>query len=144
MYANLLLFQTLSWKVGIPSTKSSRRLVDNEIFMAHWANYLSKNKNFQGCKTFFSEIERYITVSLTQLNTGRGIPSTRSSPRLVGNEIFLTHWANLCSMICNKCMPIYSYFRPYLGRGAYPQQKVLVVSLTTRYFGSLTQLFSDV
>ena len=84
---------------------------------------------------FFLGIERDITMSHWHNSIlGGGIPSTRSSPRLVGNEIFLTHWPNLWSIIFNKCMLSYSYLRPYLGRGAYPQKKVLFVSLTTRYF----------
>ena len=148
MYANLLLFQTLSWRGAIPSIKSSRRLIDNEIFLAHWPNYFQMYRNFQGCRNifssrwpvFFSGIEKDKTLSHWHNSIlGGGIPSTRSSPRLVGNEIFLTHWPNLCSMICNKCILIYSYFRPYLGRWVYPQRKVFVVSLTTRYFRLLDQ-----
>ena len=143
MYANLLLFQTLSWKGGIPSTKSSCRLVDNEIFWLIDPTIFRCIKISRAFKNifssrwpiFFSGIEKDIALShWHNYILGGGIPSTRSSPRLVGNEIFLTHWANLCSMICKKCMLIYSYFRPYLGRWVYPKQKVLVVSLTTRYF----------
>ena len=72
---------------------------------------------------FFLGIERDITMSHWHNSIlGGGIPSTRSSPRLVGNEIFLTHWPNLWSIIFNKCMLSYSYFRPYLRRGAYPKK----------------------
>ena len=40
-------------------------------------------------------------------NPGRGYTLKKSSCRLVDKEIFLTHLAKLCLLICNKCIVIY-------------------------------------
>ena len=55
-----------------------------------------------------------------------GIPSKKSSRRLVDNEIFLTHSAKSCLIIYNKCIVIYYKI---VGEG---QREVFLVSLQTR------------
>ena len=92
---------------GIPSTRSSRNLVDNEMVLTYWPNVCSVI--FGKCMLIYSYFRPF---------PWRGsIPLTRSSPRLAGNEIFLTHWPNLWSIIYNKCMTIYTYIITHLGRG---------------------------
>ena len=69
-------------------------------------------KNFWGCKWdffflllifLFRDTKRYSHWS----NPGSGYTLKKSSRRLVDKEIFLTHWAKLCLIICNKCIVIY-------------------------------------
>ena len=107
---------------------------------------LAVNFFIQGFKKIFS---------LIPFNPGRGIPSKKSSLRLVDDEIFLTHWVKSCLMIYNKCIVIYYkivgegipskkssrrlvahetkiYFFEGTLLGVHHQKNVLVVSLPTR------------
>ena len=44
---------------------------------------------------------------LILFNPGRGYTLKKKFLRLVDNEIFLTHWAKLCLILCDKCIVIY-------------------------------------
>ena len=59
------------------------------------------------CACLFRDSKRYSHCSHSVHGGVYPIPSKRSSCCLVDKEIFLTNWANLCIMICNKCIVIY-------------------------------------
>ena len=55
-------------------------------------------------KFFYSGIQRNVLTDPIQEGV---IPSKKSSRRLVDKEIFFTHKAKLCFLICIKCIVIY-------------------------------------
>ena len=55
-------------------------------------------------KFFIQEYKEIFSL----IQSRKGVyPQKKSSRRLVDKEIFLTHWAKLCLVICNKCVAIY-------------------------------------
>ena len=100
---NQLVYLLAPWGVGCYPTprvqagrptdlRDSKKLMAvNEIYSSCWHFFL------------FRDTKRYSHWS----NPGRGYTLKKSSRRLVDKEIFLTHWAKLCLIVCNKCIVIF-------------------------------------
>ena len=155
------IFKSLE-SVGLPASTLGGRVLPYPQGASRHTNWFKGLKIFQGCKWdffflllifLFRDSKRYSPWSHSI--QGGGIPSKKSSLRLVDDEIFLTHWVKSCLMIYNKCIVIYYkivgegipskkssrrlvahetkiYFFEGTLLGVHHQKNVLVVSLPTR------------
>ena len=155
------IFKSLE-SVGLPASTLGGRVLPYPQGASRHTNWFKGLKIFQGCKWdffflllifLFRDSKRYSPWSHSI--QGGGIPSKKSSLRLVDDEIFLTHWVKSCLMIYNKCIVIYykivgegipskkssrrlvahetkRYFFEGTLLGVHHQKNVLVVSLPTR------------